>query len=369
MKIVTVYGTRPELIKLSEVIKKLDQSFEHILIDTGQNSDFHLNKIFLKDLKIRKPNYFLKIKKTNYSDIVSQIIKKIYPILKKEKPDAFLIYGDTNSCLSSLVAKNLKIPIFHMEAGNRCYDERVPEEINRKIIDHISDINIVLSEIARQNLIREGLHHKNIFKSGSHMHEILNKYKINIENSTVLKKFNLKKNKYFLVSFHRAETVDNKKEVNEIIETLKSISKKYSLPILVSTHPRTKNKLLKHKIIIKDKNIKFLKPFGFFEYINLQKNSYCVISDSGSLFEEASLLNFNAISLRNSHERYEGIEYSSIILSSIDKKNIIRSLKNIKANTYYEKPKDYLGGHVSKKIVQVILSNLNRLKLKKEIGY
>lgn len=368
MKILTVYGTRPELIKLSLVIKKLDETFNHILIDTGQNDNFYLNNIFLKDLKIRKPNYFLKIKKKNYSDILSEIIKKIFPIIQKEKPDAFLIYGDTNSCLSTLVAKNMKIPIFHMEAGNRCYDDRVPEEINRKIIDHISDINIVLSEVARQNLIREGIHHKNIFKSGSHMDEIFTKFQNNINSSKVLDRLKLKKNKYFIASFHRAETVDNKNDLCEIIDALKLISKKFNLPILVSTHPRTKSKLQGFGITAKNKNIKFLNPFGFFDYIFLQKNSYCVLSDSGSLFEEAALMKFNAISIRNSHERYEGIEYSSIILSSINKESILQAVNKIKKNTYFQNPIDYLGGEVSKKIVQIILSNINRIKTKKILG-
>jgi len=361
MKVVTVFGTRPELIKLSRIIPALDKKFNHVLINTNQNSNYELNRIFLKELKIRKPDYNLKIKTTNHGIIISEIFKKIYPILKKENPKAFIIYGDTNSCLAAIIAKNLQIPIFHMEAGNRSFDQRVPEEINRKIIDHISDVNIVISENARHNLIREGIHPSMIIKTGSHMNEIFEFYKNKIDSSEVMIKLNLKKNSYFIVSVHRAETVDSKKSLLIINKTLSKIYEKFKLPILISTHPRTQEKLKKFKIFNKNKNIKFLKPFGFFDYTKLQQNAHCVISDSGSLFEESALLNFPAISIRKSQERMEGMEGTDIILSGLESENILNSIMFVKNKKVTNLVSDYYGGLVSNKLIKIILSYFHKV--------
>ena len=365
LKVLTVVGTRPEIIKLSCVIDKLDQNFNHILVNTYQNSHFELNKIFFQQMKLRKPDYNLKVTQNDKSLIIAEILKNITPILKKEKPDVFLIYGDTNSCMTAIVAKNLKIPILHMEAGNRSYDQRVSEELNRKIIDHISDINVVVSDVARQNLIREGINPEFILKSGSHMQEVFEKYQNFIDKSDILKKLKINEKKYFIVSLHRSEMVDNKNDILNIFNTLDSIAKIYKLPLIVSLHPRTKFALKKLKFIYK-KNINFIKPLGFFDYTKLQKNALCVISDSGSIFEESYLMNFKSISIRKSHERLEGMESGNIIMTGYETKNILRSLKTIRTNNFSQKSKyhDYEGGNVSQKIVNYILSYYHKINEK-----
>ena len=364
IKILTVYGTRPELIKLSCVIKELDKNFNHILVNTNQNFNNELNKNFLKNFQIRKPNYNLNIKNINNIDAISEVMTKIKKILIQEKPDVFLIYGDTNSTYSALVAKSLKIPIFHMEAGNRSFDQRIPEEINRKLIDHLSDVNIVISEQARQNLIREGLNPEFILKSGSHMEEIFSKYKKEINDSNVLKKLKLKKNEYFLASIHRAELVDSKEDIVKLIKSFEKIKKIFNKKIILSTHPRLKKNITNFKINKTNKDIEFLKPFDFFDYINLSKNSYCVLSDSGSLFEESFLLKYPAVSIRKSNERLEGIETGSVIMSGYESDRIIKSIKLSKKMNFTNHFSDYNGGLVSEKITKFIISYYHKINEK-----
>lgn len=355
-KICTLVGTRPEIIKLSILIKKLDENFNHQLIHSGQNYDYTLNKIFFDDLNIRKPDYFLNVKSNKLSKTIGNIITKTDLILEKIKPDAILVYGDTNTSLGIIAAKRRKIPIFHMEAGNRCFDQRVPEEINRKIADHLSDINITISEAAKQNLIDEGLNKEFIFKFGSHMNEVIKTYQDQITKSKILKKLKLTEGKYLIVSLHREENVDDKVKLKEIIKQIDSIQIKLKLKILVSTHPRTKINLKKFKI--SSKKINFLKPFGFFDYCKLQKSSFCVISDSGTIFEEASLLNFPAITLRESHERMEGIEGGVVTIHPDNDKNILDTIKiakNLKNNSKL-KVEEYHKENVSSKIINLVQS-------------
>jgi UDP-N-acetylglucosamine 2-epimerase len=360
-KVITLVGTRPELIKLSCVIKKLDKYFKHYLIHTGQNYDYNLNEIFFKDLNIRKPDYFLKIKSQTASQAISKVIASTDNIIKKIKPDAFVVYGDTNSCLSALAAKKNNIPIFHMEAGNRCFDDRVPEEVNRRLIDHISDINLVLSEHARRNLINEGIKVDNIFKTGSHMFEVIEKNINKIKNSLILKKLGINHKKYFLISLHREENVDNKDKLQKLINMIDDIKRNYkNYKIIFSTHPRTQKNIKNFKIKINKNNINFLKPFNFSDYCNLQKNSYCTISDSGTIFEEASILKFPAITLRDAHERLEGIDSGSVVLSNYNDKNFFNkielSINEFDKQTYTE---DYNYNNVSSKVVKIISGYIN----------
>ena len=358
-KICTLVGTRPELIKLSRVIPELDKYFKHVLIHSGQNYDYTLNKVFFNDLNIRKPNFFLNTKDKNLSKLISNIIYKTDQILDKVKPDALLVYGDTNTSLGIISAKRKKIPIFHMEAGNRCFDQRVPEEINRKIADHLSDVNIVISEQARTNLISEGLNKEFIFKFGSNMYEVINYYIKNINNSNILKKLSLKKEKYILVSMHREENVDNEEKINNIFNKLNDVYKKNKLKIILSTHPRTKNRIKKFKI--SKKNISFMIPFGFFDYCKLQMNSYCTISDSGTIFEESSILNFPAITLRASHERPEGIEGGSVVIcaeKNQDINNAINTSRKLKKKINF-KIEDYHQPDVAYKVVNLIESYIS----------
>ena len=366
-KIMTIVGTRPELIKMCRVIAEFDRLTQHVLVHTGQNYDYELNEVFFKDLEIRKPNYFLNSGGINSIDTISNVIKQSDKIIKKEKPDAILLYGDTNSCLSVISAKRNKIPVFHMEAGNRCFDERVPEEINRKIVDHLSDINLVLTEHARRYLIREGVSQEKIFKTGSHMLEVLNFYKKQILNKNILKKFNLVKNKYFLVSMHREENVDSKKNLSEIINSLKEISFKFKEPIIVSTHPRTEKRLNDFNFDKNYQNVNFVKPLGFFDYVNLQMNAKVVISDSGTITEEASILNLPAITIRNVHERPEGFDKGTLIMTGLNHKLILKSIDVILSQHNYEKQKfnlidDYNEQNVSQKILRIVLSYIDYVK-------
>lgn len=355
-KICTLVGTRPELIKLSRVIPKLDENFNHILIHSGQNYDYNLNKVFFKDLKIRKPDYFLNVKNKSFSKMIGNIISKTDEIFSKIQPDALLVYGDTNTSLGIFSAKRKKIPIFHMEAGNRCNDQRVPEEINRKIADHLSDVNIVISDQARENLLMEGIKKDMVFKFGSHMKEVINFHSKDIEKSNIIKKLKLKKNNYLLVSLHREENVDDKQRLKKIITQLNDFSKKRGLKTIVSTHPRTKHNLKKFKIIAK--NLHFLEPFGFFDYCNLQKNSHCTISDSGTIFEESSILNFPAITIRPSHERQEGIDGGTVLIHNINNSSLghaIRLSIKLRKNKNFVVP-DYHVENVSDKIVNIVHS-------------
>lgn len=363
-KILTIVGTRPELIKLSAIIKKLDLYFNHILVHTGQNYDYHLNKIFFNDLKIRKPNFFLNVKSKSLEETIGKIIEKIGKLINKIKPDAVVIYGDTNSCLSAIPAKKNKVPIFHMEAGNRSFDDRVPEEVNRRIIDHISDINLVLSEQARQNLINEGIKGEYIFKTGSHMFEVINQNKSKIESSKILKILNLKKNHFFLVSLHREENVDSKDRLVKLLNIINSLKLKYkNFKIIISTHPRTKKNIKKFKIKV-SKNVTFCKPFRFTDYCNLQKNAYCTLSDSGTIFEEASILNFPAITFRDSHERPEGIDSGCVVVSTYDDQNILNKIEMTVNETKLSKTEDYFNLDVSSKVIKTISGYITQINKK-----
>ena len=368
-KILTLVGTRPELIKLSSIIPSLDKNFKHTLVHSGQNYDYSLNKIFFKDLKIRKPDYFLNVRSKKLSFQISNIIKKTDQILEKIKPDALLVYGDTNTSLGIIVAKRRKIPIFHMEAGNRCFDQRVPEELNRKIADHLSDVNITISKQAKEYLISEGLKPEFIFQFGSPMKEVLDLNMSNIHNSKILTKLKLKKNEFIVVSLHREENVDKFNILKNILDQLVLISKKLNLKIIISTHPRTHNNIKNFKINISNKkNLIFNKPFGFFDYCYLQMNSFCTISDSGTIFEESSILKFPAITIRASHERPEGIEGGTTVVSSDENKDILNSIKIAKSlrqnDVNFGYVADYNEKNVSKKMVNLIESYISIINKK-----
>ena len=359
LKLMTIVGTRPEIIRLSEVIKLADECFKHILVHTGQNWDYNLNQIFFEELNLRKPDYYLECAGDNLGMTIGNIIARTYEVMQKENPDAILILGDTNSSLSAISAKRLKIPIFHMEAGNRCWDWNVSEMINRKIVDHISDVNLPYTEHARRYLLAEGLDAKTIFVTGSPMREILEKNKEKIENSNILNILNLKKNKYILVSAHREENIDNEKNFFVLMNTINSIAEKYNIEVIYSVHPRSKK-------FIEKRNFKFhplvknLEPFGFFEYNHLQKNSYCVLSDSGTLSEESALLGFTGILLRTSTERPEVLDKGSIIIGGIDYKSVCQSIElaiKLKKDTQIiNLANDYREDNVSLKVIKIVQS-------------
>ena len=361
LKVMTIVGTRPELIKLSRVINELEKYTDHLIVHTGQNYDYELNEVFFKELEIPKPDYFLDAVGKSVAITIGNIIGKIDEVLDKEKPDAILVYGDTNSCLSVISAKRRKIPIFHMEAGNRCFDQRVPEEINRKIVDHTSDINMVLTEHARRYLIAEGIRPETIIKTGSSMKEVLNFHKEQIEDSTVLSDLELKEKDYFLVSTHREENIDSEENFKALLESLNAIEEKYKKRIIVSTHPRTRKKLesLDQKYI--NNKIEFMKPMGFFDYIALQLNAYCVVSDSGTITEESSLLDFPAVTIRQAHERPEGMDEGTLIMCGLAKAHVLHSIQIVtdqfqeKGNTF-RIISDYNVENVSKKVVRIIMS-------------
>jgi UDP-N-acetylglucosamine 2-epimerase len=358
MKVLTVLGTRPEIIRLSRVIDKLDKYTNHIIVHTGQNYDYELNKIFFDNLGIREPNYFLNAAAKNAASTIGNVIIKIDEILEIENPDALLILGDTNSGLSVIPAKRRKIPIFHMEAGNRCYDLRVPEEINRKIIDHTSDINLPYSDIAREYLLKEGFPAEQIVKTGSPMFEVLEFYKVQIDNSDVLNKMELVNKKYFVVSVHREENVDSLESLTKVVDILNKIAVVYESPIILSAHPRTKLRLEKYNLSLHS-NIKVIKPLGFFDYVKLQKESLCVISDSGTISEEASILGFSALNLREVHERPEAMEKGVAILTGLDVQNVLDSIPialNLKQETVVN---DYNAPLVSDLILKLIFSYTN----------
>ena len=323
----TIVGTRPEIIKLSRVMAELDKNVEHILVHTGQNYDFELNEIFFKDLGVRKPDYFLNAVGKTTAETIGNILIKSDEIFEKVNPDAILLYGDTNSCLSVISAKRRQIPIFHMEAGNRCFDQRVPEELNRKIVDHLSDINMPLTEQARDYLINEGIRPETIIKTGSCMKEILSFYKNKIDNCDVLGRIKVEARKYFIVSIHREENVDYPENLKKLVDSLNALAEKYNYPVIVSTHPRTQKRLddIKNEIELNPLVI-YMKPMGFFDYIALQKNACCVISDSGTITEESSILNFPAIMIRMAHERPEGMDEGTVIMSGIERERVIESI-------------------------------------------
>ncbi|WP_050463136.1 non-hydrolyzing UDP-N-acetylglucosamine 2-epimerase [Herbaspirillum autotrophicum] len=363
-KVMTIVGTRPELIKMSRVIAELEKHTRHILVHTGQNYDYELNQIFFDDLEIRKPDYFLNAAGSNAAQTIAQVIMKADEVFEQEKPDALLLYGDTNSCLAIIPAKRRKIPVFHMEAGNRCFDQRVPEELNRKVLDHLSDINMVLTEHARRYLLAEGIKAETIIKTGSHMREVLDFYKPKIDQSDILSRLSLEAGKFFLVSAHREENVDSPEALRDLVETLDTLAKKYGYPVLVSTHPRTLKRLeeLAHGPL--DERIIFSKPFGFIDYIKLQIEAFCVLSDSGTITEEASLLNLSAITLRNAHERPEGMDVGTLIMSGLKSTRVIEAIE-IVTSQRAENPSpvlsvaDYENPHVSKQVVRVVASYID----------
>jgi len=368
LKVMTVVGTRPEIIRLSEVLKKLDSSkaIEHILVHTGQNYDFELNEVFFKDLGLKKPDHFLNAAKGNASETIGNIIIEIDKVLEKVKPDAFLVLGDTNSCLCAIPAKKRHIPIFHMEAGNRCFDQRVPEETNRKIVDHISDINLTYSDIAREYLLREGLLPDRVIKTGSPMHEVIVANEEKILKSDILKKTKLKQYKYFVVSAHREENINSDKNFYALFEALNTIAKLYKLPIIISTHPRTRIRLEKAKLKL-DPLIQTLKPMGFSDYINLQLNAKAVLSDSGTISEESSILNFPALNIREAHERPEAMEEASVMMVGMNAERILQGLKVLETQGRGEdgplnQVYDYSFPNVSDKVLRIILSYTDYIK-------
>ena len=362
LKVLTVVGTRPEIIRLSCTLIALDNSgaIDHVLVHTGQNYDYELNEIFFEDLGLRKPDHFLEAAGKNATETIGNILIKIDPILEKENPDAFLVLGDTNSCLCAIPAKKRKIPVFHMEAGNRCFDQRVPEETNRKIVDHVSDINLTYSNIAREYLLREGLSPDRVIKTGSPMYEVLHKFLPKIEASSVLKNLSLEKNKFFVVSSHREENISNPKNFKGLIDSLNKIAETYDYPIIVSTHPRTRNMLNKRGMKI-HRNIQLLKPLGFSDYNALQMHSFTVLSDSGTISEESSILNFHALNIRDAHERPEAMEEASVMMVGLNPERIMQGLValNVQKRTperNFRKVYDYSMPNVSEKIVRIILS-------------
>jgi UDP-N-acetylglucosamine 2-epimerase len=368
LKVMTVVGTRPEIIRLSRVMAALDNSeaIEHILVHTGQNYDYELNQIFFDDLGIRKPNYFLDAAGVTATETVGQILIKIDPLLGIEQPDAFLVLGDTNSCLCAIPAKKRHIPIFHMEAGNRCFDQRVPEETNRKIVDHVSDINLTYSSIAREYLLREGLPADRIIKTGSPMFEVLHYYLPEINKSVVLEKLNLVDHQYFVVSAHREENINSEKNFKGLMDSLNLIAEKYDYPIIVSTHPRTRN-MIEKKNIKMHKNVQFLKPLGFNDYNALQMKSFAVLSDSGTISEESSTLNFPALNIREAHERPEAMEEASVMMVGLNPERIMQGLVQLQsqkrgAERNFRTVVDYSMPNVSEKMVRIILSYTDYIK-------
>jgi UDP-N-acetyl-L-fucosamine synthase len=362
LKVMTVVGTRPEIIRLSRVMAALDDSeaIEHITVHTGQNYDYELNEIFYAELGMRKPDYFLNAARDSSTETIGQILINIEPVLEKEHPDAFLVLGDTNSCLCTIPAKKRHIPIFHMEAGNRCFDQRVPEETNRKIVDHISDINLTYSSIAREYLLREGLPADRIIKTGSPMYEVLNHYLPQIKKSEVLDRMNLEKGKYFVISAHREENINNKKNFKGLIKTLNKIARIFKYPVIVSTHPRTRQMIESEKIQF-DRSINLLNPLGFIEYNALQMNSFAVLSDSGTISEESSILNFRALNIRESHERPEAMEEASVMMVGLDPERIMQGLMQLQyqktgSERNFKQVADYTIPNVSDKVVRIIIS-------------
>lgn len=367
LKVLTVVGTRPEIIRLSRVLAKLDESpaIEHILVHTGQNYDYELNQIFFDDLGLRKPDHFLNAAGKNATETIGHILINIDPILEKEKPDAFLVLGDTNSCLCAIPAKKRHIPIFHMEAGNRCFDQRVPEETNRRIVDHISDINLTYSDIARDYLLREGLSPDRVIKTGSPMFEVLTHFKQKIDNSQVLSTLSLEKDKYFVVSAHREENISSAKNFNNLVTILNGMAQQFDMPVIVSTHPRTQ-KMIDQQGIKFHPKVQLMKPFGLSDYIALQVNAKAVLSDSGTITEESSILNFPALNMREAHERPEGMEEASVMMVGLNPERIMQGLQQLsdqpKEQRMFRQVSDYSMPNVSDKMIRIILSYTDYIK-------
>ncbi|MEL7649897.1 MAG: UDP-N-acetylglucosamine 2-epimerase (non-hydrolyzing) [Sedimentibacter sp.] len=359
LKVMTVVGTRPEIIRLSAVIHKLEESdsIEHILVHTGQNYDYELNEIFFKDFKLKKPDYFLNAARVSAAETIGSILLKIDPVLAEAKPEAFLVLGDTNSCLAAIAAKRRHIPIFHMEAGNRCFDQRVPEETNRKIVDHIADINLTYSDISREYLIREGFPADRIIKTGSPMFEVLNSRIDDIEKSDIMNQLGLEKGKYFVVSSHREENINSNRNFYDLIDSLNAIAEKYSMPIIVSTHPRTRNMIEAEEVEFCP-FINLIKPLGFSDYVNLQINSKAVLSDSGTISEESSILGFKALNIRQAHERPEAMEEASVMMVGLSRERIMQGLDilEIQEQSTLRQVADYSAPNVSEKVLRIIIS-------------
>ena len=361
LKVMTIVGTRPELIKMSRVIAEFDLHTKHVLVHTGQNYDYELNQLFFEDLGMRKPDHFLEAAGENAAQTIARVIEKADEVMGKENPDALMLYGDTNSCLAVIAAKRRKIPVFHMEAGNRCFDQRVPEELNRKVVDHLSDINLVLTEHARRYLIAEGIRPETIIKTGSHMREVLDYYMPKIRKSDVLQRMGLDPNKFFIVSAHREENVDSPQNVLDMVETFNALAETYAFPVIVSTHPRTRKRLDALQLGKLNPHVQFHKPFGFCDFIRLQTEALCVLSDSGTITEEGSLLNLPAITIRNTHERPEGMDAGTLIMTGLKKERVLDAVQVIiaqhdKTRRVMQPVRDYEASAVSKQVLRVVLS-------------
>lgn len=361
LKVMTIVGTRPELIKMSRVIAEFDLHTHLVLVHTGQNYDYELNQLFFEDLGIRRPDHFLQAAGDNVAQTIARVIEKADAVMGVEQPDAVMLYGDTNSCLAVIAAKRRKIPVFHMEAGNRCFDQRVPEELNRKVLDHLSDINLVLTEHARRYLIAEGVRPETIIKTGSHMREVLDYYMPKIQSSNVLDRIGLKSGRYFIVSTHREENVDTPQNLRDLMETFNGLAEAYDVPVIVSTHPRTQKRLDALELGQMDPRIQFLKPFGFFDYVKLQMEAMCVVSDSGTITEEGSLLNLPAVTIRNSHERPEGMDVGTLIMAGLRKDRVLEAVRIIvsqhdRSKRVMSPVADYEAHSVSRQILRVVFS-------------
>jgi len=357
----TIVGTRPELIKLSRVIAEMDRQVKHVLVHSGQNHDYELNQVFFNDLQIRKPDYFLGVAAETPAATIAAIISRADEVFEAEKPDALLLYGDTNTCLAVIPAKRRKIPVFHMEAGNRCFDERVPEELNRKVLDHLSDINMVITEHARRYLLAEGIRPETVIKTGSHMPEVLDHYMKRIEASDVLAREKLLPGEYFLVSAHREENVDSPENLQALLDSMAGLAETYNYPVIVSTHPRTQKRLMALGSRTGNPLIRFLKPFGFLDYVRLQMSAACVLSDSGTITEEAALLNLPAITIRHTHERPEGMDEGTLVMSGLARRDILDAVRVVldqhdANNPIFRVPADYRSAMVSKQVVRIVLS-------------
>lgn len=360
MKVMTIVGTRPEVIKLCLVIRKLDAHVHHILVHTGQNHDYELNQVFFEQLGIRKPDHFLGVVAGTLGETLGNILARAYDVMIQEKPEALLLLGDTNSCLSAIVAKRLKIPIFHMEAGNRCFDERVPEELNRRIVDHLSDVNLTYSDHARQYLLREGLPPERVIKTGSPMYEVLSCYRSNIQQSEVLKMLQLKRGEYFVVSAHREENVDSDRHFQKLLDLLAAVGDAYDKRIIVSAHPRTRARIETSKVRL-PKLVELHKPFGLFDYVHLETNARAVLSDSGTITEESSILNFPALNIREAHERPEGMEEGAVMMTGLERERVLQALAILEQQPRGEQRslrmvRDYEVPNVSEKVVRIIQS-------------
>ena len=363
-RVMTIVGTRPEIIKLSRVLQELEEHTEHTLVHTGQNFDYELNEIFFSEMGIKKPDFFLDAVGEKTAQTIGNVIAKSDEIFEKVKPEALLLYGDTNSCLSVISAKRRKIPVFHMEAGNRCFDQRVPEELNRKVVDHLSDINMTLTEHARRYLISEGLKPETVIKTGSSMVEVLNHHADDIESSDALNRLGLEKGDYFVVSAHREENVDSPKNFQDFLDSLSAIRERYGKRIIVSTHPRTRIKMESMGIAGLGEGIEFMKPLGFFDYIKLQKEAFCVISDSGTITEESSILGFPAITIRQAHERPEGMDQGTLVMAGLESAGVINAIEIMTAQSDFGKRSshivpDYDVEDVSRKVLRIIVSYID----------